>query len=70
MAEEEFKLELTNLYQQHKDVVTETDGGQDGWVTIQYEKAFGLMNGAWNPGLAQDYLAQLSAQLDFQSDGL
>ncbi len=70
MTEEEFKLELTNLYQQNEEVVTNVDGGQAGWTTTQYDKAFGLMNGAWNPSIAQDFLAQLAAQLDFQRDGL
>ena len=70
MTEDQFKTELTSLYDQYETVVTKVAGGRDEWVTLQYDKAFEMMSGSWNPAMAEDFVANLEAGLENHSDGL
>jgi hypothetical protein len=70
MTEEQLQAELASLHDKHLDAVTNVEGGRDAWVTLQYDKAFGMMNGSWNPSIAQNFLLNLQAELEHDSDGL
>lgn len=59
MTEDEFKNYLRDMYQQYGGSNINDVDGREAWVTAQYDRAFGVMNGAWNPAIAQDFLANL-----------
>jgi len=63
MNEAQFQQELQRIYNSYPDQVTNLEGGFDVWAKMQYDNAFGLMNGMWNPAMAEQLLANLEISL-------